>query len=237
MSENWKNLKDTTAFSSFLVYRIEICACDIVNFTTDRQTVIYYSTIHTLELIYFFNKKQKISTEIHLTDRLLHQMLKMKQSDDRILKSTLYAQINFEPSISHLDRICLSQNNYIVPKWNHFSYSQERVHGNEKAFYINWSGTERSAWARASQNQQNDMCAQQRFRSAVWSESSHCAQWEAKDPRFLPVGSEHSDQTGQMPRLIWVLAGRTGHFDDFVMLRLSLMFKALADLWLLIPFI
>ena len=43
----------------------------------------------------------------------------------------------------------------------------------------------------------------------VWSESSLCAQWVAKDPSFLQVDSEDSDQTGQMPRLIWVFAGRT----------------------------
>ena len=37
----------------------------------------------------------------------------------------------------------------------------------------------------------------------VWSESSLCAQWVAKDPSFLHVDSEDSDQTGRMPRLIW----------------------------------
>ena len=44
----------------------------------------------------------------------------------------------------------------------------------------------------------------------VWSESSLCAQWVAKDPSFLHADSEDSDQTGRMPRLIWVFAGRTG---------------------------
>ena len=43
----------------------------------------------------------------------------------------------------------------------------------------------------------------------VWSESSLCTQWVAKDPRFLHADSEDSDQTGRMPRLIWVFAGRT----------------------------
>ena len=43
----------------------------------------------------------------------------------------------------------------------------------------------------------------------VWSESSLCAQWVAKDPSFLHADSEDSDQTGLMPRLIWVIAGRT----------------------------
>ena len=43
----------------------------------------------------------------------------------------------------------------------------------------------------------------------VWSESSLCAQWVAKGPRFLHADSEDSDQTGRMPRLIRVFAGRT----------------------------
>ena len=43
----------------------------------------------------------------------------------------------------------------------------------------------------------------------VWSESSLCAQWVAKDPSFLHADNEDSDQTGRMPRLIWIFAGRT----------------------------
>ena len=43
----------------------------------------------------------------------------------------------------------------------------------------------------------------------VWSESSLCAQWIAKDPWFPQADSEDSDQTGRMPRLIWVFSGRT----------------------------
>ena len=43
----------------------------------------------------------------------------------------------------------------------------------------------------------------------VRSESSLCTQWVAKDPGFLHADSEDSDQTGRMPRLIWVFAGRT----------------------------
>ena len=35
------------------------------------------------------------------------------------------------------------------------------------------------------------------------------AHWVAKDPSFLYADSEDSDQTGRMPRLIWVFAGRT----------------------------
>ena len=43
----------------------------------------------------------------------------------------------------------------------------------------------------------------------VLSESSLCTQWVAKDPSFLHTDSEDSDQTGRMPRLVWVFAGRT----------------------------
>ena len=43
----------------------------------------------------------------------------------------------------------------------------------------------------------------------VWSESSLCAQWVTKNPSFLHADSEDSDQTGRMPRLIWVFAGCT----------------------------
>ena len=51
----------------------------------------------------------------------------------------------------------------------------------------------------------------------VWSESSLCAQWEAKDPSVLHVDSE---DFMRMPRLIWIFAGRTCHFVGFVMRRL-----------------
>ena len=55
----------------------------------------------------------------------------------------------------------------------------------------------------------------------VWSESTLCAQWITKDPRVLHADSECSDQTGRMPRLIWVFNGRTCHFVGFVMRRLK----------------
>ena len=69
------------------------------------------------------------------------------------------------------------------------------------------------------------LCSQQRLRSA-WAlaqsdQSSLCAQWVAKDPSFHHADIEVSDQPGQMPRLIWVLAGRTCHFVGFVMRRLK----------------
>ena len=38
--------------------------------------------------------------------------------------------------------------------------------------------------------------------SPVLSEFTLCAQWVAKEPRFLHADSEDSDQTGRMPRLI-----------------------------------
>ena len=41
-------------------------------------------------------------------------------------------------------------------------------------------------------------------------------------PRFLYADSEDSDQTGQMPRLIWVFAGQTDIFFGCVTLQLIL---------------
>ena len=55
----------------------------------------------------------------------------------------------------------------------------------------------------------------------VWSTSSLCTQWAAKGRSFLQADSKDSDQTGWMPRLIWVFAGCTCHFAGFVMRRLK----------------
>ena len=58
------------------------------------------------------------------------------------------------------------------------------------------------------------LCAQRRLRSAWASAQSDktepllCAHWVTKDPSFLRADSEDSDQTGRMPRLIWIFAGR-----------------------------
>ena len=76
-------------------------------------------------------------------------------------------------------------------------------------------------WAASWQNQQNDLCARQTHISLgihpVRSESLLYTHWVAQDPGFLHVNSNDSDQTGQMPSLIWVFAGRTGYFVGFVM--------------------
>ena len=69
----------------------------------------------------------------------------------------------------------------------------------------------------------------------VWSESSLCAQWVAKDPRFLIADSEDSDQTGQMPRLVWVLAGYTGHFVGFVVCRLIHVYNTNVIFFIIVP--
>ena len=57
--------------------------------------------------------------------------------------------------------------------------------------------------------------------SLVSSESLLCTQWVAKRPSFHHAPSEDSDQTGRMPRPIWVFAGRTSQFVSFVMMRLK----------------
>ena len=89
-----------------------------------------------------------------------------------------------------------------------------------------WNGLycKERIWVACWQNQQNDMSAQRRHRSAWASaqsdQSSLCTQWVTEDPMILYADSEDSDQTGRMSRLIWVLAERTCHFVYFVMRRL-----------------
>ena len=53
----------------------------------------------------------------------------------------------------------------------------------------------------------------------VWSVFA-VPSWVARDPSFLHADSEDSDQTGWMPRLIWVLTGRSYRFVGSVVLRL-----------------
>ena len=69
------------------------------------------------------------------------------------------------------------------------------------------------------------MCAQQRLRSAwasTQSDQSSLSAWRNLGSLSTHwVHSEDSDQTGWMPRLIWVFTGRTGHFVGFVMRRLK----------------
>ena len=64
-----------------------------------------------------------------------------------------------------------------------------------------------AAW----QNQQNDLCAQRRLRSAwasAQSDQSLCCPHEETLGPQLPIGrTAKTDQTGQMPRRIWVLVG------------------------------
>ena len=60
----------------------------------------------------------------------------------------------------------------------------------------------------------------------VWSESSLSAWRNTGSLATHWAHSEDSDQTGRMPRLIWVFAGRTNHFVGFVMRRLIYYFAS-----------
>ena len=77
------------------------------------------------------------------------------------------------------------------------------------------------------------LCAQRRLRSAWVStqsdQSLRCALNRSKDPSFLHADSKDSDQTGRIPRLIWVFAGRTCHFVGFFTRRLIIKNKPI--LW------
>ena len=68
-------------------------------------------------------------------------------------------------------------------------------------------------WTASWQNQQNGICAQWRLRSAWASaksdQSSLCAWRKLGSSAMHWAHREDSDQTGRMPSLIWVFAGRT----------------------------
>ena len=70
------------------------------------------------------------------------------------------------------------------------------------------------------------MCAQRRLRSAwasAQSDQSSLSTWRKLGSLATHwADSEASDQTGWMPRLIWVFAGRTCHFVCFVMRQLMI---------------
>ena len=81
-------------------------------------------------------------------------------------------------------------------------------------------------WAAAWQNQQCGCAPIEKIQIGlgilpVWSESSLSAWRKLGSLATHWAHSEDSDQTGSMPRMIWVFAGRTYHFVRFVMRRLK----------------
>ena len=79
--------------------------------------------------------------------------------------------------------------------------------------FIEVAALELYKWATTWQNQQNN-CAQQRLRSA-WASAQSDQRLHCPHERKLGSSATHwahsedADQTGRMPRLIWVFAGRT----------------------------
>ena len=69
------------------------------------------------------------------------------------------------------------------------------------------------SWAVSWQNQQNGMCVKRRLRSS-WAFAQsvqilRCSHDESLGPQLPIERTAKTDQTGRMPRLIWVFAGRT----------------------------
>ena len=93
-----------------------------------------------------------------------------------------------------------------------------------------WWSTEEN-WAASGQNQQCGCVPSKDSVSLdihpVWSESTLSAWRKLGSLATHCAHSEDSDQTGQMPRLIWVFAGRTDYFVGFVMERLSYLLKSI----------
>ena len=79
------------------------------------------------------------------------------------------------------------------------------------------------------QNQQKTVRPAKTQISPVWSESSLSAWRKLRSLATQWAHSEDFDQTGRMPMLIWVFAGRKFHCVGFVMRRLILFFFLLVS--------
>ena len=93
-----------------------------------------------------------------------------------------------------------------------------------KIFYFNQIESGIEIWAASWQNQQNDFApSEDRDQPGHPPSLIRVFTVRSVGSRGLNVslgGQEYSDQTGRMPRLIWVFAGRTNHFVGFVIRRL-----------------
>ena len=82
------------------------------------------------------------------------------------------------------------------------------------------------------------MCAQLRLTStwaSAQSDQSSLSTWgKLRSLSIIGAHREASDQTGWMPRLIWVFAGCKGHFVSFVMRRLIFYFVSRQQYWFLL---
>ena len=111
--------------------------------------------------------------------------------------------------------VCLREFLFEIKYKKNTSYTLKMTHGLVQL--KRWTDLQ-CKWAASWQNQQND-CAPNEDSDLpgriclgirpVRSESSLCAQWVANHPSFLHADSEDSDQTGRMPRLIWVFAAQS----------------------------
>ena len=82
---------------------------------------------------------------------------------------------------------------------------------------VSWCSLASIKWAASWQNHQNDCVpSEDSDRCPVWSESSLSTWRKLGSLATHWAHSEDSDQTGRMPRLIWVFTGRT-----FILLVLS----------------
>ena len=92
-----------------------------------------------------------------------------------------------------------------LQKLNHNIYDYEEHQTNLpefKAASHKWAKTWQNKQAECVPSEDSDQPGHPPSLIRVWSESSLCAQWVAKDLSFLHADSEDSDLTGRMPRLI-----------------------------------
>ena len=95
--------------------------------------------------------------------------------------------------------------------YNHRLISHGGCHG---TLHVSYSMTKLKKWPVHPANTQISLGI-----CPGWSESLLCAQWELRTQAFF-MRTAKTDQTGWMPRLIPVFAGRTCHFVGSVMRQL-----------------
>ena len=116
-----------------------------------------------------------------------------------------------------------------VEVWNQCCFCI--FHSTKHYFMVKWRkahhrlGTSSNMWAAAWQNQQNDLCAERRHRSALAFAQSNQSSLSAWRTLYF-----------KLPIECTVSAGRTGHFVVFVVQQLIWLSYYKANLFFLFPF-
>ena len=106
---------------------------------------------------------------------------------------------------------------FVVRIWHKTDFLMTRLNSLSRTIvfdHMSRSITKPTKWSVCQAKTQISLCI-----CPVWPESSLCA-WRSIGTLATHWAQVKTDQIWWMPRLIWVFAGRTGHFVGFVVLWL-----------------